>query len=115
MKEVITMTTETNERMEDVVEATEEKITEVKEETKTMAEELKDAVKNDDKVEFNFNPRRLLKYALTGFLGASAGVLGKMAYDNHRNGKDTKIVILDPIETEDIGTFDESISTETDF
>lgn len=109
------VTTETKEKMEDVVEVTEEKVNEVNEETKTMAEELKDAVENDEKVNLSFNPRRLLKYALTGFLGASVGVLGKMAYDNSRNGKDTKVVILDPIDAEDVGTFDDSISSEMEF
>lgn len=100
---------------EDMIDGTEEKIKETKEEAKKMAEEVKEAVKEDKDVKIEFNPRRALKYLLTGFLGAAAGVAGKTMYDNRRSGRDAQIVILDPISTEESTIFNESASDDTDF
>ena len=83
------MANETNNEVVEVI------VEEIKEEAAEMADDVRKVVEvEEDKVKFPI--RGFLKYLGVGLLGASAGVVGKVIYDDRKTKRTT--VYTTPIE-----------------
>lgn len=81
------MANETNNEVVEVI------VEEIKEEAAEMANDVRKVVEvEEDKVKFPI--RGFLKYLGVGLLGASAGVVGKVIYDDRKTKRDSKLYDL---------------------
>ena len=81
------MANETNNEVVEVI------VEEIKEEAAEMANDVRKVVEvEEDKVKFPI--RVFLKYLGVGLLGASAGVVSKVIYDDRKTKRDSKLYDL---------------------